>query len=81
MVGDRLNTDILFGINGGLATLLVMTGIYVQSNFCIQAIRTLSSGITTEADITGPDTSSIVPKFITKSIGDFRVVDKIQPLC
>lgn len=63
MVGDRLNTDILFGINGGLATLLVMTG------------------ITTETDITGPDASSIVPKFITESIGDFRVVDKVQPLC
>lgn len=25
-VGDRLNTDILFGQNGGLATLLVLTG-------------------------------------------------------
>jgi ribonucleotide monophosphatase NagD (HAD superfamily) len=27
MVGDRLNTDIAFGRNGGMKTLLVLTGI------------------------------------------------------
>jgi len=31
MVGDRLNTDIEFGKNGGLATLLVLTGITHES--------------------------------------------------
>jgi len=58
MVGDRLNTDILFGKNGGLATLLVLTG------------------ITKEGDITGPGASSIVPDYVTSSIGDLRVVSK-----
>jgi len=52
MVGDRLNTDILFGQAGGLATLLVLTG------------------ITSKEDITGPHASSIVPKYVTESIGD-----------
>ncbi|KAG5641371.1 hypothetical protein DXG03_005377 [Asterophora parasitica] len=56
MVGDRLNTDILFGKGGGLATLLVLTG------------------ITAEADITGPNASPIVPDYVTNSLADLRAV-------
>jgi len=55
MVGDRLNTDILFGQAGGVSTLLVLTG------------------ITTENEITGPNASTIVPDFVTASIGDLRL--------
>ncbi|KAI0293656.1 HAD-like domain-containing protein [Multifurca ochricompacta] len=54
MVGDRLNTDIEFGKSGGLATLLVLTG------------------ITSEEELTGPNPSTIVPDYVTASIGDLR---------
>jgi len=54
MVGDRLNTDIQFGKDGGLATLLVLTG------------------IASEADLTGPNSSSVVPDYVTAAIGDLR---------
>ncbi|KAF8477742.1 2-phosphoglycolate phosphatase [Russula ochroleuca] len=54
MVGDRLNTDIKFGKAGGLATLLVLTG------------------ITSEENLTGPSPSTIVPDYVTASIGDLR---------
>ncbi|KAI6015067.1 HAD-like domain-containing protein [Pisolithus orientalis] len=54
MIGDRLNTDILFGQAGGLATLLVLTG------------------VTSEDHITGPNASTIVPDYVTPSIGDLR---------
>jgi len=56
MVGDRLNTDILFGKNGGLSTLLVLTG------------------VTALSEITGPNSSSIVPNYVTNSVGDFTVL-------
>ncbi|ODV97006.1 hypothetical protein PACTADRAFT_32505 [Pachysolen tannophilus NRRL Y-2460] len=32
MVGDRLNTDMIFGLDGGLGTLLVLTGIESEEN-------------------------------------------------
>lgn len=75
MVGDRLNTDILFGQNGGLTTLLVFTG---SSYPKVNDLRSnsLRLGITSEEEITGPNPSPIVPDFITQALGDFRIVDK-----
>ncbi|TFK52848.1 2-phosphoglycolate phosphatase [Heliocybe sulcata] len=64
MVGDRLNTDILFGQNGGLSTLLVLTGESIQTR----------ARITHVEDIEGPNASSIIPEYVTNSIGDLRVL-------
>lgn len=75
MIGDRLNTDIEFGKNGGLSTLLVLTG-----EECPVFVLVLSSsshvfaGITKESEITGPNASPTVPDYVTKSLGDFCVL-------
>lgn len=78
MVGDRLNTDIQFGKAGGLATLLVLTGTGVSPHLplpsivCPRILMIWLLGITSEENLTGPDPSTIVPDYVTASIGDLR---------
>lgn len=39
MVGDRLDTDILFGKNGGMKTLLVFTGVTDRESLSKSAVK------------------------------------------
>ena len=75
MIGDRLNTDILFGQRSGLSTLLVLTGVFTLP-FSILMFKAIprEPGISREEDIKGPKASPIVPDFVTQSIGDLRVI-------
>lgn len=75
MVGDRLNTDIEFGKAGGLATLLVLTGMLPFPSLKLgQLHRSIFAGITKESEISGPNPSPTVPDYVTNSIGDLRAL-------
>ena len=79
MVGDRLDTDILFGKHGNVSTLLVLTGSSIFSSLCM--CYNESSGVTAESEITGPDASPIIPDFVIKSLGDLEaVIDRENPV-
>uniref|UniRef100_A0A8B9RBA4 Pyridoxal (pyridoxine, vitamin B6) phosphatase n=1 Tax=Astyanax mexicanus TaxID=7994 RepID=A0A8B9RBA4_ASTMX len=59
MVGDRLETDILFGANCGLSTVLTLTG-----------VSTLEQAQEYK-DSESPEKKDFVPDYVVDSIGDF----------
>ncbi|XP_051899514.1 pyridoxal phosphate phosphatase [Pristis pectinata] len=59
MIGDRLETDILFGINCGLQTVLTLTG--------VSTLQEARDNMTSEL----PDCRRMVPNFYVDSIEDF----------
>lgn len=70
MVGDRLDTDILFGQNGNLKTLVVFTGEY---NLVFKL--NLSKGVAKPEDLTDPN-NKIHPEFSINSLGDLHSLFK-----
>lgn len=59
MVGDRLETDILFGANCGLSTVLTLTG-----------VSTLEQAQEYK-DSESPEKKDFVPDYVVDSIADF----------
>ena len=77
MVGDRLNTDILFGVNGGIDTLLVLTGALSAYNRLSMSYTdcAYTTGINQKADYE-VDNPVAVPTYVVDSLGDFAVLAK-----
>lgn len=75
MIGDRLNTDILFGVNGGIDTLLVLTGELKHTVLFarIYADPPSASGINQKADYE-VENPIAVPTYVVDSLGSFAVL-------
>lgn len=59
MIGDRLETDILFGANCGLDTMLTLTGVSTMEE--AEEYR----------DSNCPEKKDFVPDYVVETIGDF----------
>lgn len=81
MVGDRLDTDILFGQNGGCKTLLVLSGLIREENLfsfkgiCFKICHPILSfnrvlGVTSLSMLQDPNNST-QPDFYANKISDF----------
>ena len=80
MIGDRLDTDIQFGKNGGVSTLLVLTG-GAFSLLSPQTRLTLHfffiPGVTSIDQVTPGHANyvkSIVPDYVLQSLGDLHAL-------
>lgn len=59
MVGDRLETDIVFGVNCGLSTVLTLTGVSTFEQAQVYK------------DSDEPEKKDFVPDYVVESIADF----------
>lgn len=80
MVGDRLDTDIKFGVQGGIDTLMVLTGKSTPSSVdSIVAKRILTffnlslAGVNKRPDFER-EGAVAVPTYVVNGLGDFSVL-------
>ena len=77
MIGDRLDTDIQFGKNGGVSTLLVLTGAASSILSLRPAEIFLVSGVTSIEQVTpghANHVKEIVPDYVLQSLSDLQVL-------
>lgn len=72
MIGDNLESDILFGNNSGIATLLVLTGKCRLADLRVIVLRS-DEGVTQETHLSGIHKSEIVPDYVMGSMGESAV--------
>ena len=81
MIGDRLDTDIQFGKNGGVSTLLVLTGgtsslLSPQTQLMLDFFSIIS-GVTSIDQVTPGHANYVkdtVPDYVLQSLGDLQVL-------
>ena len=79
MFGDRLDTDIQFGKNGGISTLLVLTGA-TSFSISLEPAQLHRSGVTSMEQVTPGHANYVketVPDYVLQSLGDLRVLQGV----
>ena len=84
VVGDRLDTDVLWGNKNGCGTLLVLSGarlsVKSRRTSCIDAGCLIGSGVTSEALLKSPG-NKIFPTHYIDSVGDLLTIKDRLSYC
>ena len=74
MVGDRLDTDVLFGHGGGLQTLLVLSGATSLDQLVstAAAATAAAAAATSDSGLVLPDSGLVLPDYYAPSIAALK---------
>lgn len=70
MIGDRLDTDIEFGVKGGIETLCVLTGTFMIATAYGSTIHPFILGVTSEVEVLS-SSSEVRPDYYMDSFAGF----------